>query len=398
MSIYDKYKGQFEDYLKTIKMDKTAPPNIDFFVNLAIDYWNGDFDKEKVNIAMTDTYFPEIFIHALGARPIWVFGGNFFSGEQVDAWFPQISDPVIHSTIGILNINELGLQKKCSMIVVPIVNDSIKKSLPLLNNYKEVYPINICNLMFNSPTRQWENEMMTVIEGIEYITKRKLTIEKLNVTAKVITKAHKAIKRLLEIRNINTRLISEQMVLFLKQSYYMTDNIMIWTSEINKIYDSLCLKYSIKLKSVNPKIALLGSKIYAPNSKIPTMLDELKFDVVFNKTGVPLPNDYSGIAKIEKLGELIKNFHNLHYFKTFSAYEINSSVKNIIPQNTRGIIYHLIKGQVTYAFEAARIHDYAIKNGIPFIAVETDYTSGDAEQIKIRLEAFKEMLSHKASI
>ena len=45
-----------------------------------------------------------------------------------------------------------------------------------------------------------------------------------------------------------------------------------------------------------------------------------------------------------------------------------------------------------YAYEAERIEKAAIRAGIPFVCIETDYTNADTEQIRIRLEAFSELL------
>lgn len=68
----------------------------------------------------------------------------------------------------------------------------------------------------------------------------------------------------------------------------------------------------------------------------------------------------------------------------------------------QGVIYHVLKGQLNYAYEAERLEKAAIKKGIPFVCIETDYTNADVEQIRIRLEAFSELLksdpSHKRSI
>lgn len=55
----------------------------------------------------------------------------------------------------------------------------------------------------------------------------------------------------------------------------------------------------------------------------------------------------------------------------------------------------MLKGQIDYDFEFKRYEDYFVERGIPIYRLETDYNYQDIEQIRIRIEAFLEMLSYK---
>ena len=46
----------------------------------------------------------------------------------------------------------------------------------------------------------------------------------------------------------------------------------------------------------------------------------------------------------------------------------------------------------TYAVETHTIRDFLQKRQIPFLSLETDYSSGDVGQLKTRAAAFIEML------
>ena len=60
--------------------------------------------------------------------------------------------------------------------------------------------------------------------------------------------------------------------------------------------------------------------------------------------------------------------------------------------NIDGVIYHVLKGQIEYDFELFRYEDFFMSKGIPVFRLETDYNYNDIEQIRIRVEAFSEML------
>lgn len=47
----------------------------------------------------------------------------------------------------------------------------------------------------------------------------------------------------------------------------------------------------------------------------------------------------------------------------------------------------------TYNVEAARVRTFVQGKGLPYLQIETDYSDADAEQLKVRIEAFLEMLA-----
>ena len=57
-----------------------------------------------------------------------------------------------------------------------------------------------------------------------------------------------------------------------------------------------------------------------------------------------------------------------------------------------GIIWHVLKGQIEYDFELPKVVALAAEYDVPVIRLETDYQQQDVEQLRIRLEAFAEML------
>ena len=63
--------------------------------------------------------------------------------------------------------------------------------------------------------------------------------------------------------------------------------------------------------------------------------------------------------------------------------------------NPDGIVCHILKGQIEYDFELPRIEKAAEKAGIPVFRLETDYQYQDMEQLRIRMEAFGEMLTQR---
>ena len=60
-----------------------------------------------------------------------------------------------------------------------------------------------------------------------------------------------------------------------------------------------------------------------------------------------------------------------------------------------GIVCHILKGQIEYDFELPYIEKASEEAGIPVFRLETDYQYQDMEQLRIRMEAFGEMLTQR---
>lgn len=61
----------------------------------------------------------------------------------------------------------------------------------------------------------------------------------------------------------------------------------------------------------------------------------------------------------------------------------------------QGVIYHVLRGCLVYDYEYQVLEEELGKYGIPIIRVESDYNEEDVEQLRIRIEAFIELIKLK---
>ncbi len=149
-----------------------------------------------------------------------------------------------------------------------------------------------------------------------------------------------------------------------------------------------------------PKVLLIGSPIYFPNFKVPFLLNDIGLDI--GDTVNVMTEKVNVDSNIENKGFLLRNYFNKvvlesYYSDCSSAYVDNSNlfeeVKKLQDEyNFDGVIYHVLKGQIEHDFELNRYESFFVDRNIPVFRLETDYKYQDIEQIRIRVEAFKEML------
>lgn len=379
-----KYEDQILKSMDAVR-EKTPDIPLDYFLDIWKEFWFCEKKTELPSIAVLGTGIPELYIRAAGAKPLFLLGGNYFTDQYAEQVFPQISDPVLKSASSILFSGQLVRMRDIIAMAVPVSSADTRKALPYLKNLGHPVIVMEEELFLNSKaTPRFQSSQMDFVMELQKLTHRPVTAKGIRTAAKQITSAHDALRCL---RAMDIPEIAKD---FIKQTYYLAPDIQEWTDRVNGLAEK-----NLKPMSENQsRLLLIGSPIFFPNYKIPSVLHNVSIRDYENRCGVPDPEDYTELLKHDpsSLNSIFRELHEIHY----------SSAKNDIAralcsdtsflQNAGGVIYHLLKGQLMYAYEAERIEKAAIRAGIPFVCIETDYTNADTEQIRIRLEAFSELL------
>jgi benzoyl-CoA reductase/2-hydroxyglutaryl-CoA dehydratase subunit BcrC/BadD/HgdB len=70
---------------------------------------------------------------------------------------------------------------------------------------------------------------------------------------------------------------------------------------------------------------------------------------------------------------------------------LDNIVKMARELKVKGVIHYALSFCQPYAMEAYKVEKALTKAAIPMLAIETDYSMEDVEQLKTRVEAFVEM-------
>lgn len=352
--------------------------DIQYFFDVWDKYWETVYDT---NVVIFDMGIPDIFVRTLWEAPYYLFGAIYESDKKTQEIFPQISDPIVKATFSMLS-HEID-SKEEKYVIAPVHNISARKALAYIDELG-YSTISLQQDGFSyKNNKQFIDEQERFLLQLQTSAKKIITIKNLRPYIKQSTQASKIFKRL------NDSDLPTLISTFIRQTYYMVSDIKKWNHEANLFLERI--KNNIPSAK---KVGLYGSPIYYPNSKIPIILHELGISHYKNLCSVPTPCDYSLIQENNWPQE--KNFwkalHGIHYewIQNTLGHLSNPSEQEII--SSKGVVFHLLKGQLLYAYQAEQIEKICIENGVPFVCVETDYVGADAEQIRIRLEAFSELI------
>jgi benzoyl-CoA reductase/2-hydroxyglutaryl-CoA dehydratase subunit BcrC/BadD/HgdB len=411
----DNHKESINNVINSIKSLNFPAKNIDYFLgiseNCMLSNSNSRRQSSETRIAILGLNFPEEIIYACGATPIWAIGGSHSSGQYADQFVPRDTDPVTRSTYGYMK-NELFIPSKdIDLAIIPITSDNMRKIASLLSKEIEIFPIDIPP---NHDDIYFEEKIMdqfkSLISIISKKTNKSISIEKLNTCTYTVNLSKYQLHRFIINSTKLADLVSSTLFLTIINSYFLAPSITDWINNMNDLNHELEIlinrmhrsKKDSYIEQYSPNILLTGSPIYFPNMKIPTLLDDLNISLPL--IDFEMTNRIFDRPEFRKqssdLNTLLRNII-LHHYKNdcSTSFILNNKRMDIIKKlalsrQIDGVLYHVLKGHVCYDFELDMIENFFMNLDIPLIRVETDYNTQDVEQLRIRMEAFNEMLTN----
>ena len=386
----DRFNNQVSEYMEYIS-DCEVSSDLTYFIDCAQNYLSNVCETTFKMIGITSVNFPELFVRTCDIMPVYILGGCEGVNNEVDEIFPQISDSVTKSAMSLLFDESMPFLDKLEGLVVCITNDSSRKMSYYLEKkgYKVIRNESIpflCDITKKTFKRN-ENEF---IINLMKLSHKVITKKKLIKCARMITRSHNLFKQ------IDESALDTKIKIFLKESYYLTMDVKKWQGEVKILLNKI--KHNKALFRHNSddeqNLTVVGCDIQFPNFKIGSILEESGIKNYRSRCCVPYPCDYSELDERRSIIGILNQIHEIHY-SNLHEMNILSADKVDFDDETDAVLFHLLKGQLPAAYYANKVEKSCIDEDIPFICVETDYTKADKEQVKIRIEAFTELLKVK---
>ena len=386
------YKEELKDVLQRLMKTMPAYKELQFFVKCVFDRYTAMLERKNTDrdIVVIGSNIPEELVLVSGRMPYWILGGSRASSMWADDIVPRDTDPVSRSGLGCVLS---GFDQK-ALIVIPLVSDSTRKLAYILKSKGyQVHTFHFPPMKDAGSFREWERQYEACRDVIARYLKRPLTKRALQKSREQVLTAKKQIKDFMEA---SQDILTGTARIFIAESYYCADNLSEWSARLQCLTERLRKEHKYR-DNEKGKVLLLGSPVYFPNYKVPFLIEE---------TGLALYRqaDCTTLSLQDCIGSEEKQEENkadrFYRNDVSSAYVENDSFYERIERLLRekeidGVVYHVLKGQIEYDFELGRFEELFGKRDIPVFRLETDYNYQDIEQLRIRLEAFSEILSQR---
>ena len=344
---------------------------------------------------------PQELIYAAGAMPVKLCSGNYTAFSIGDDVTPRDACPLVKAVAGFLQTGLMPVYRDCKMMVLPVTCDCKKKIAGMLKNSCNLMTMHIPASRGDDDIDEYIRQLYELMARLEDATGNAITYDTLAEGFRMVGRAQYELSEFIRLKKNTPYLIrgTHAMAMMNAASYMQAD---MWAYAMSRVNSELKQKAKNKQTVTGkelPRILLTGSPIVFPNLKIPLIIEEMGGIVAGDETcmgergmwdpAVIVDDSFDGMMRA-----LANRALRPCPCPTFAD---NSQrlfrLKQLIKDNhIQGVIYHVLRGCLVYDFEYKKIEEELGKLDIPVIRLESDYNEEDIEQLRIRIEAFIELI------
>lgn len=400
------YQSEYIDTLNRLFDENEHLAELKYFFDTAY-FWSNEKARRshKPEVVILGTGIPEELVIAAGAQPYWLTGGSFGSLAWSDDIVPRDTDHVSRSILGYIH-QPCGADFSDSLFIIPLSSDSMRKiAFELKEEGRSIVTVDIPAQRDDKSAREkWHRQMLALTEAVAKHTGSRVTRSSVLLAAQRVSAARNALKVFLDVSRGRSDIITDSARLFIAGSYFLTDDLDSWAFRLENLTRRI---YHISrqmpfVRNDRPGVLLMGSPVVFPNYKIPFLIADTGLEILDTADPSAVKNSLiydAGVLHGSK-SRLVKTISSVSYMNDASpAFVTNLSMQRYVSGllqkgDIEGVVYHVLKGQIEYDFELENYEKQFSAYGVPVFRLETDYQYQDVEQLRIRLEAFSEMLAH----
>lgn len=377
-----------------------------WFLETALQRFNKEYlNSRNPSLIVLGDDIPAEVLYAVCDDPFYVLGGSLGTAHWADELTPRDTDPFSRSSLGWLINPEFDMTEN-ALIMTAVSSDSRRKLISVLrNNGRKVAALDIPPTRSANAVPYYKEQLTELAEMIGKHTGKHFTSGNLKRAAKRVANAHYQRQRFLTAAFSSGNIISDEAVLLANQCMYFADDLDEWCAHITALEEELrqlCRRYALPKKDW-PNVMILGSPVVFPNYKVPQLITSAGMNITAIADSLSLGASVALPKKKAFLtaDSLLQQIAQTHLKMISSGARVSNEglyayfmhlVRQLHPD---GIVCHILKGQIEYDFELPRIEKAAEELDIPVFRLETDYQYQDLEQLRIRMEAFGEMLTQR---
>jgi len=345
---------------------------------------------------------PEELVFACGTRPEFLLGGSHASCAWSDEVVPRDSDPVSRSCLGYARqvASWPGIEP---LFLMPMSNDNLRKMAYVLRREgHEVATVDVPPVGADvSSQRAWCRSLAEMVEVVCRHVHGRITAASIRRAMGVVAGARSAMIDFMGATHECPGVLGDEAALFVLSTYYQTFDLPRWSEMLRRLASEVRSGHPVA--DGRPRVLVFGSPILFPQHKVVSLINEAGLSLVeaacassTARFASLTPEQCRG--SVETLIEAIGLRHLT--LDASGASVVGETMERYVchlVQTTGpdGVICHVLKGQIEHDFELTRLEGLLDAFDIPLFRLETDYQEQDVEQLRIRLEAFAEMLGQR---
>ncbi len=345
-------------------------------------------------------FVPDEIVVACGGAVTGLCGGSQFWVPEGEKVLPSGMCPLVKASLGAHFGKTCPYFSVSDVYVGETTCDGKKKAYEILGADKQTYVMDMPQMKRPQDYEKWTGEIAAFADMVQDVTGVELTAEKLGDAIHLINEKRQALARVHAARKADPLPISGKDVLLMTQIAFFDDPARC-AQMANALADELEARIE-RGEGVFPKgtkrILVTGTPLAIPNWKLHHIIETSGAAVVCEEmcTGTRYFEhlvDESATALEGQFQALSDRYmqNNCACF-TPNPGRVEDIVRLAREYRADGVIDCNLKFCTLYDVEKSSVAAALEQEGIPCLALETDYADNDAEQLRTRIGAFIEML------
>ena len=404
---HNSFKNEATETINRIETENSNLFELKWFLETALLRFDESYLKKiQPQVIVLGNDIPAEVLYAVCDHPFYVLGGSLGTAHWADELTPRDTDPFSRSTLGWLINPDFDITKN-ALIVTATSSDSRRKLIAVLQSAgRQVAAMDVPPMNNTSNAiHYYKDQMVMLAEMIGKYTHKHLTGGNLRRAVRKVARAHRQWQRFTATAYAAKGFISDEAVLLVTQCMYFADSLDEWAlhvADLTKELEALNKRFMLKQKE-KPNVLILGSPVVFPNYKVPQLIASanMRSAAVADCLSLEAALSVKRGGRMISADRILDQIAQDHLRATSSGARVNneglySYFLHLVDQlRPDGIVCHILKGQIEYDFELPYIEKAAEELDIPVFRLETDYQYQDMEQLRIRMEAFGEMLNQR---
>ena len=384
-----------------MELKKDLPEVFSEFSEMRQKSFMAAYELKQKNIPFVGTfctYFPQEIAMAMGACVVGLCSTSDETIPDAEKDLPRNLCPLIKSSYGFAKTDKCPYFYFSDLIVGETTCDGKKKMYEYLGQFKPVYTMELPNSQSPEGLELWAKEIIKLKEKLESHFETTITDEAVREQVKVMNEVRRAMKEFYALTKVEpVPILGQNLFSVLYGSSFrfnkvkLPDEIRAVVAKVKAEYEQNPNKYPKA-----PRILVTGCPIGGGASKCVKAIED-------NGGHVVVFENCSGAKSFDKLVD--EDAPDIYRAIAERYLSIGCSVMTPNPNRLEllgrlideyrvdAVVEITLQACHTYNVETLGIKRFVNEvKGIPYMAVETDYSTADIGQLNTRMAAFIEML------
>ncbi|MCQ2508758.1 MAG: 2-hydroxyacyl-CoA dehydratase family protein [Dorea sp.] len=343
------------------------------------------------------TYMPREIVMAAGAATVGLCSTSDETIPDAEKDLPKNLCPLIKSSYGFAKTDKCPFFYFSDVVVGETTCDGKKKMYEIMSEIKDVFMLQLPQIQDEAGVQAYRKELIRFKEYLEQKFETKITDEKLLEAIQVNNNISRAMQKVADVMIHDPAPITgHNLFKLFYGSGFKFDRTLI-ADELNSIADKIEAEYAEgKMLEKRPRILITGCPIGGATEKVIKAIEENGGVVVGyeNCTGA---KQYDMLVD-ETKEDLYEALAERYLAIGCSVMSPNKNRYDLLGRmidryQVDGVVEMTLQTCLTYQIESRAVRNYVTnEKNVPYLAVETDYSQTDIEQLNTRITAFLEML------